>query len=544
MRGHLKSGRTAEAIELAARGLHDDPEDDRLRYHYAIALLEAGGRDRVAEARRQLEQLVDGDHAGPASLALAELAVRDRDYGSARRYYKLARRLDARLDADLDYRLGRLLQEQFPERRREARRYLRRATRKRTATRADAFYRLGQLELERGSWRKAARAFKAAVSFDSEHPFAAYELATLYQARDRSARAKKYFEIAVKANPELDTETNRAAFATPTPEMEHDGFDAYIRERRGDASNADGGAGVEADALGSGRGQGQDAKSVATGEEGIHDQQSSDLQSANPQAPTALPAVLTVLISGASSGIGRATARRFAEEGHRLILTGRRVERLRELSAELTRGTSAQVRLLSFDVRSVREATHALNTLPDDWRDIDVLVNNAGKAKGLDFIHEGQLEHWEEMIDTNVKGLLYLTRLVSPRMVGRRRGHIINVCSTAGHEVYPRGAVYCATKHAVDAITRGTRLDLHRHNVRVSQVSPAHVEETEFAAVRFDGDEERAGAVYEGFQPLRAADVARQIYHIATEPPHVNVQDILVLGTQQANSTTIARTGR
>jgi len=234
----------------------------------------------------------------------------------------------------------------------------------------------------------------------------------------------------------------------------------------------------------------------------------------------------------------------FAEHGHRLILTGRRVANLRSLGASLNKEFNVPIRLLSFDVTAFSETEQLLNTLPEGWNEIDVLVNNAGKAKGLDYINEGRIEHWEEMIDTNVKGLLYMIRLVSPLMVQRKSGHIINVCSTAGHEVYAKGAVYCATKHAVDAITQGARLDLYTHGIRVSQVSPAHVEETEFAAVRFDGDTEKAGMVYENFQPLKARDVAKSIYYIAAQPEHVNVQDVLMLSTQQANSTNIDRSGR
>jgi NADP-dependent 3-hydroxy acid dehydrogenase YdfG len=220
------------------------------------------------------------------------------------------------------------------------------------------------------------------------------------------------------------------------------------------------------------------------------------------------------------------------------------VSRLRSLGSRLNKQYNVPIRLLSFDVTQFEDTAQLLRSLPQGWNEIDVLINNAGKAKGLDFIHEGKLEHWEEMIDTNVKGLLYMTRLIAPLMVERGSGHIINVCSTAGHEVYPKGAVYCATKHAVDAITKGTRLDLHRYGVRVSQVSPAHVEETEFASVRFDGDQDAAAQVYENFQPLRARDVARSIYYIAVQPKHVNVQDVLMLATQQANSTTINRSGR
>lgn len=253
---------------------------------------------------------------------------------------------------------------------------------------------------------------------------------------------------------------------------------------------------------------------------------------------------LTVLITGATSGIGLATAELFARNGHRLILTGRRADRLEALRERFaTDYGNAEVLTLCFDVRDAAAVSAHLGHLPDAWQGIDVLVNNAGLAKGLAPIHEGSLEHWDTMIDTNIKGLLYVTRTVAPGMVHRRKGHIINIGSSAGKEVYPNGNVYCATKFAVDALTRGMRMDLYTHNVRVSQVSPGHTEETEFALTRFDGDAERA-QIYNNFQPLKALDVAEAVYFAATRPPHVNVQDIWMFPTQQASSTMLDRSGR
>ncbi|HNE30177.1 MAG TPA: SDR family NAD(P)-dependent oxidoreductase, partial [Saprospiraceae bacterium] len=252
---------------------------------------------------------------------------------------------------------------------------------------------------------------------------------------------------------------------------------------------------------------------------------------------------LTVLVTGASSGIGRATSRLFAQNGHRLILVARRKEKLDELAAELQNNWQTEVLLLQLDVRDSQAVRQVLGNLPADWQDIDVLLNNAGLAKGLSPIHEGDLDHWETMIDTNLKGLLYVTRCIAPGMVQRRKGHIINLSSSAGKEVYPKGNVYCATKFAVEALTRAMRLDLHAYNIRVSQVSPGHVEETEFALTRFDGDQEKA-KIYNDFQPLKSSDVAEVIYFIATRPAHVNIQDIWLFGTQQASSTVIDRSGR
>jgi NADP-dependent 3-hydroxy acid dehydrogenase YdfG len=254
-------------------------------------------------------------------------------------------------------------------------------------------------------------------------------------------------------------------------------------------------------------------------------------------------AVLTVLITGATSGIGRATAEIFASHGHRLILTGRRSDRLHDVKTEFEKNYHTDVLILPFDVRDQPTVQLTIDSLPENWENIDILINNAGLAKGLSPIQEGELDHWETMIDTNLKGLLYVTRAVAPGMVKRKKGHIINLGSSAGKEVYPNGNVYCATKFAVDALTRAMRLDLHTHNIRVSQVSPGHVEETEFAINRFDGDAERA-KIYENFQPLKATDVAEVIYFIATRPAHVNIQDVFLFGTQQASSTVVNRSGR
>jgi NADP-dependent 3-hydroxy acid dehydrogenase YdfG len=249
------------------------------------------------------------------------------------------------------------------------------------------------------------------------------------------------------------------------------------------------------------------------------------------------------LITGATSGIGRATALEFARHGWRLILTGRRAERLADLKIELERQFPTEVLTLCFDVRQYAEVEQHLGHLPAEWQAVDVLLNNAGLAKGLSPIHEGELRHWEQMIDTNIKGLLYVTRVISPGMVARRSGQIINICSSAGKEVYPNGNVYSATKFAVDALTRSMRLDLHQYGIRVGQVSPGHVEETEFALNRFDGDAQRA-QIYNDFQPLTARDVAETIYFLASRPAHVNVQDIYLFGTQQASATVVDRSGR
>jgi serine 3-dehydrogenase len=252
------------------------------------------------------------------------------------------------------------------------------------------------------------------------------------------------------------------------------------------------------------------------------------------------PLPSTVLITGASAGIGEATARAFAGAGARLILAARRRDRVAELARELGDRHGTECHTLQLDVRDAGVVTRMLEDLPGEWAQIDVLVNNAGLSRGLDKLHEGSIADWDEMVDTNVKGLLYVTRAVVPGMVARGRGHVINLGSIAGHEVYPGGAVYCATKHAVDAITRGLRIDLLGTPVRVTSIAPGLVE-TEFSVVRFHGDRERASKVYEGVQPLTAEDVADAILYAATRPPHVNVDEVLVMATAQAGATRVHR---
>ncbi len=249
------------------------------------------------------------------------------------------------------------------------------------------------------------------------------------------------------------------------------------------------------------------------------------------------------LITGATSGIGKATAKEFSKNGYNLIITGRRKEKLKAIAKKLKEKYAIKILPLVFDVRKNSEVKKAINSLTDKWNKIDVLVNNAGLAMGFDPIQEGNIQDWEIMIDTNLKGLLYVTRQVSPMMVEAGKGHIINVASIAGKEVYPQGNVYCATKHAVDALTKAMRIDLHKHGIRVGQVAPGHVEATEFAEVRFHGDKERA-KIYDDFTPTNSKDIAKIIYFIASQPKHVNIQDILVMGTQQASSTITNRSGR
>lgn len=247
-----------------------------------------------------------------------------------------------------------------------------------------------------------------------------------------------------------------------------------------------------------------------------------------------------VFVSGATSGIGASCVLRFAAAGYRVIFTGRRSDRLQKMKDELTRLYGDRFLTLCFDVRSREEVESAITSLTPEWSNISVLINNAGLARGLSPVQNGDPNHWEEMIDTNIKGLLWLTRAIAPGMIARERGHIINIGSIAGREAYANGNVYCATKFAVDALTKGMRIDMVQHGIKVSQVAPGAVE-TEFSLVRFDGDAEKAANVYKGFQPLTPADVADAVFYIASLPPHVNVNDLLLMPTAQAAAGVIHR---
>lgn len=249
---------------------------------------------------------------------------------------------------------------------------------------------------------------------------------------------------------------------------------------------------------------------------------------------------MIALITGATSGIGKATASVFAKNKYNLIITGRRKERLEQVKSELEKQFGIQIVSLCFDIRNREETESAIESLPVEFKNIDVLINNAGLAAGLAPIQDGNVEHWERMIDTNIKGLLYITRIVSKLMISNGKGHIINIGSIAGKEAYANGNVYCGTKHAVDALNKGMRIDLLPHNIKVSAVNPGMVE-TEFSIVRFDGDESRAKKVYDGLQPLSPEDIAETVYWIASRPAHVNINDVIIMPTVQANSTTVIR---
>lgn len=241
-------------------------------------------------------------------------------------------------------------------------------------------------------------------------------------------------------------------------------------------------------------------------------------------------------ITGATSGIGMATAKLFAKNGLKLIICGRRKDRLESLAKELSLLT--EVHTLSFDVRNKEEVISEIKSLPKNFSNIDILINNAGNAHGLENIDEGNLDDWDAMLDINVKGLLYVSKSILPNMIERKSGHIINIGSTAGKEVYPKGNVYCASKHAVDAINQGMRIDLNGKGIKVGAINPGLVE-TEFSKVRFKGDTEKADQVYRRYTPLKPKDIAEVIWFAVTRPPHVNIADLTVMCLDQASSTII-----
>ena len=247
-----------------------------------------------------------------------------------------------------------------------------------------------------------------------------------------------------------------------------------------------------------------------------------------------------IFITGATAGFGKAIAFKFAEHGYNVILNGRREDRLRAIEQTLTEQFGAQVLSLAFDIRNRQAVEQSINSLPHDWKKIDVLVNNAGLAAGLSLIQDGQIDDWELMIDTNLKGLLYVSRAIMPLMVNQKSGHIINISSIAGKEAYQKGNVYCATKFAVDALTKSMRIDLLEHGIKVTSIDPGAAE-TEFSLVRYKGDPERAKKVYEGYEPLKAEDIADIAFFAATRPKHVVLNDIVVTPLAQANTAYIIK---
>ena len=441
---------------------------------------ELAQNNRFQDAIEELEMLTENDRTNPeVYILMAYCAEQSGDYLLSLSCLEKVTLIKPDFPG-IFYKLGTIVNEHFKNQKRKAYRYFKEAI-QRDPSNADAHFQLGMLEMEQSGDIEATKLhFENAIAQNPNHGQANFELAKMYYETGDKMKAAQYYAVSTAVNVAFKTKINDDIFKYEEPA---------------------------------------------------------------PPAPEVNDNGKVVLITGASSGIGRATAEIFAKNGYRLVLTGRRYDKLEEVKTEFETEFKNKIQLLNFDVRSVDSVKKALESLEEDFKNVDVLINNAGLASGLSPIHEGDINDWELMIDTNIKGLLYMTRAVAPHMVARKKGHIINLSSVAGKEVYPNGNVYSATKAAVEALTKAMRIDLHKHNVRVSQVAPGAVEETEFALVRFHGDAEKA-KIYEDFQPLKASDVAETIYFMVTRPEYVNIQDVVMMGTQQANTTIFDRSGR
>ena len=499
-----KASRAFENAEFVAgmnileTHLEKHPDDEASRFQLAAAQVSYTQDFKNAEENLGLLLEQNPVHTEAAFL-MAELAASRGNLKSAESHFLRVSKLQPDYP-DIFYRLA-LLALKTENDKKKALKFFKKAA-KANPQNHDALYRYACLLDElKGNYWKSVEYFEKVLDLEPNHPFANYDLAVIYHRLGDRKKANAFYQKAYAINPEIKTAENDLAFSYESVE--------------------------------------DDLNSLVEPE----DTMPTKVETSSFQPSPTRSEERVVLITGATSGIGLATAGVFAQNGYRLILSGRRKDRL-DHQGEMLRATfQSDIHTLNFDVRDLAAVEKALDELPAEWREIDILINNAGLAKGLAPIHQGDFDHWETMIDTNLKGLLYMTRLIAPWMVRRKSGHIINVCSTAGKEVYPNGNVYCATKFAVDALTKAMRLDLYQHNIRVSQVSPGHVEETEFALVRFDGNEEKS-KIYNDFNPLTSRDVAETIYFIATRPAHVNIQDVLMMGTQQAASTHINRSGR
>ncbi len=541
----VQAGKITEGISFLEETLIEAPEFISVRYQYAAFL--AKYQNNFKEASDQLAILLEQEPNNlPAKFFLGELAEAERDYLTAKSYYEKV--YEENVDfPNVAYKLGMLMVNHLKETPLEAANYFKQAYAQNTDN-INALYQLGLLQGESlGKKEEAIQSLKTVIEKAPEHPFANYDLAIIYHNEGNRDQALQYYQKAASVNPELKTLVNDQAFAIAQEEM-------VIADQENTANETSANASLA--------GQSADLVEV-NAEEAIialdtpqnisvtpendafkfSKTEATDTEIASVLAPSTelrIPEkepTKTALITGATSGIGKATAIKFAEAGYQLILTGRRFSRLFQLKDEFEKAYDTKVRLLPFDIKDADAVQAALTELEEGWQTIDILINNAGLAKGEAAIHEGELDHWDNMIDTNVKGLLYVTREVAPHMVRRQKGQIINVCSLAGKEVYPNNAVYCATKHAVDALTKAMRVDLHKYNIKVSQVSPGFVADTEFSMIKHEQSEPSAL----GFTPINAQEVAEVIYFMTTQPKHVNLQEIIMTGTQQATANIIER---
>ncbi len=391
----------------------------------------------------------------------------------------------------------------------------------------EVFYQYGQLLMELGDEKEAIKKFKKVKKVDKIHQYACFELAKIYYTLGKQKAASKAYESACIANPILKTKQNDDLFAPPKKSAES----KKQKEAKEKVSKPDNKKQRKGTPVADNQRKGSKSSSG----------KSKKLKHAvRKMKKNRKPKDMHVLITGATAGIGLAIAQRFAKEGYNLILTGRRKKRLKEIEKKLEAKYKVKVMTLAFDVQDITAVIKFMSKLERKPNRIDILINNAGLAKGLDSFHEASVDHWETMIDTNIKGLLYMTRTIAPQMVARGSGHIINIGSVAGKEVYPKSAVYCATKHAVEALTKAIRMDLMQYNIKVSSVSPGHVG-SEFSLVKFDGDSKKANDQYQGFIPLTPDEVAETVYFVASRSPNVNIQDVLMFSNQQASAVFIDR---
>jgi len=565
----LDSGAIEKGLKVFKNLLDKHPANPSLRYRYAVVLVKYD--HNFKEASHELESLLalNPKHVD-AWFLLAELAELQNDSLLAKNFYEKVAAHDPNYPG-VFYRLGIITLQHFEHKRKTALRYFRKAIKKNKKN-VDAHYRIAILLNEFfGKHWKAEKFFKKTLKLDRRHPFANYDLACMYHRLGDKSRASSFYKKAVKVNPELKTPQNEEAFRydwhspfdeeASLPEQLKEEEDAeftqltqeweaiqpnqtYAKNSPDERLHQNDISDFESELLEAGELSDEEINPKSTHRHNMENSNQTTTEQNQHSTSRYKDSAPVIFVTGATSGIGKATAEIFAQNGYRLIAAGRRKKRLQALKTGLKKQFGASVRILPFDLRKKKAVKKAVKSLKKKWKKIDILINNAGLAKGFAPIHEGNLEDWDTMIDTNVKGLLYMTRAIAPLMVKKQSGHIINVASSAGKEVYPNGNVYCATKHAVESLTEAMRIDLHKHNIRVSQVSPGHVEETEFALVRFEQDAARAAQVYENFQPLKAKDVAEIIFFIATRPHHVNIQDVFVLGTQQASNIFIDRSGR
>lgn len=588
---HLAAiGKSDESLQIWQTVVNNNPLDTTYRYTYAWLL--ARKAHLIRESTQQLEILLENNpkHVD-ANYLLAEIAEEHRDFAMARNYYERVANLNP-FFPNIYMILGELIYRNFPEQKEEAAKCFEKVCEK-DALNTHARLRFATLQKEMGNNAAAIQYLEKVVAIDANNYCAMMQLAHILHDLRQVESANAYYMAAASINPTLKTVANEDKFGLaplipvmqtiqesnahlskgdtlavisdessissfrilrvidPATGLEENDY-AYITETTLPDTAAISQENLRIDAVHSA--QLSEIMDEEAGNEADSDVTTDSLGDLNIELPietqpqnlhhTPVATIKTAFVTGATSGIGRATAALFAKNGYHVIITGRREDRLQTLQQALQNEYKTSVHTLNFDVRDLASVKNAIEHLPDAWKNIDILVNNAGLAKGFDPIHEGDIEDWDLMIDTNIKGLLYMTRILAPQMVARRSGHIINIGSTAGKEVYPNGNVYCATKSAVEALTRAIRQDLYKYGVRVSAVHPAATEETEFSLVRFDGNSDRAAKVYENFQALKPSDVAEVVYFIASQPPHVNIQEIVVFPTQQAGFGLIDRSGR